>query len=596
MPYSFTQIEQEKSRTIWRVFVFVAFLYFFTFYGIAFLVLNFVFASQNNPSLSFEDGSISALADMASGRHHWRPVPMYYVLAIFAAALMVALFHWLISIREMVSRILGILRAKPVNISDSRHQIFQNVISEVSAAIGGRPISGYIISSSAMNAFAISDFDDNAVIGVTEGLLARLNRSQLEAVVAHEAAHIASGDSLVSSVAVSIFAVYNGILDGIRLVLSGGDEDRNINSRGRSSGRGFAGVVIILMLIYAFVGLTRFLSTLLQMFISRQRELRADAVAVRLTRNPLALAEALFAISYRWRGSGLPGESMGAIFIVNPEIFRLDEAENVWADLFSTHPPVRKRLNILLDLARADIQEVENTIRNQEPPAVTEPVFVAAVPKPPEPRWMVCNTRGDWEGLYTIEQIRSLGWLTPEAWIKKEGGEITPAYMEPVFNAMFCAAAAATVNGGTANIASTKTEPERLNNCPRCHVPLGEILYEGVRIQRCNLCQGVLVKDHDDIFRIIVREEMKFPERIAELAKALQDDFKRNPRLQTQMKGVSLLACPRCADRQVKMLRQFYTMAYPVEIDRCFYCQATWFDKDELELLQYMLEKKISVK
>src|SRR5665811_219893 len=94
------------------------------------------------------------------------------------------------------------------------------------------------------------------------------------------------------------------------------------------------------------------LSYLLNMFISRQREYRADAAAVRMTRNPIALAETLHLLSRSWRGAGFIGSSFAMLCIVNPEATLLDESEGFWADRLSTHPPLEKRIAILLNMAR----------------------------------------------------------------------------------------------------------------------------------------------------------------------------------------------------------------------------------------------------
>jgi Zn-finger nucleic acid-binding protein len=186
------------------------------------------------------------------------------------------------------------------------------------------------------------------VIGITEGLLSRLNRSQIEAVVAHEAAHIVSGDSRAATVVSSLSELYEESLGGVGAVLRG--------TRGRGG--------VPLLLVYFVLQLTNLLSKLLRAFLSRQREYRADAVAGRLTRNPLALAEALKLISSDWHGSGAQGERLESLFIVSPRFSHLDEAEGLVSDIFSTHPPVKSRIAVLLGMAHLDEANLEEGLKN----------------------------------------------------------------------------------------------------------------------------------------------------------------------------------------------------------------------------------------
>ena len=177
MPYSFTKIEEDKTRTIGFVFFFLLFFYFASFWLIALLVKSFFLYEYAGP----------------------RP-PVFFSLnlrdsvMILAAALLAGYAHWTYTTSNLVTKISSVLKAEPLNKNDTYHQRLQNIIDEVSVATGGRKIEGMVIPTSAMNAFALMDFESHAVIGVTEGLLARLTRAQLEAVVGHEAAHIVSGD------------------------------------------------------------------------------------------------------------------------------------------------------------------------------------------------------------------------------------------------------------------------------------------------------------------------------------------------------------------------------------------------------------------
>ena len=117
-----------------------------------------------------------------------------------------------------------------------------------------------------------------------------------------------------------------------------------------------------MLVIFLIALLLKFIGYLGSLFISRQREYRADALSVRMTRNPLALAEALHIIDQRWKGGGMPGEAMDAIFILSPRQSAVDDNEDMFSDLFSTHPPIKKRIAILLDMAHAKGTDLDQAL------------------------------------------------------------------------------------------------------------------------------------------------------------------------------------------------------------------------------------------
>jgi Zn-finger nucleic acid-binding protein len=127
-------------------------------------------------------------------------------------------------------------------------------------------------------------------------------------------------------------------------------------------------------------------------------------------------------------------------------------------------------------------------------------------------------------------------------------------------------------------------------NCPKCAQPLIDEEYEGVAVRRCTFCEGILI-EKGRIPRIIIREEKGFADRIKKMAALTQGDGLRRMRDKVKTAAISYLKCPKCGQ---DMLRNFYTAAYLVEVDRCDTCNLIWFDKDELEVLQYLIENKKS--
>ncbi len=538
MPYSFVKIEEDKTRTIGFVFLFLILFYFVSFGLFAFLVKNF-FLHEYSYS---ESVSLS-------------PLGLGDLLIVSGVAFLAGYGHWVYSIHGLIPKILGVLKAGVLDSTDTYHQMFQNIIDEVSVATGGRKMEGVIIPTMAMNAFALADFKGKAVIGVTEGLLARLTRAQIEAVVGHEAAHILKGDCLATTVTSSLFALYSSLLRACEVLLRG--------RRSRSSG--------FFILIYILLLITRGISYLMHMLISRQREYRADAIAVRLTRDPLSLAEALYTIAYRWRGASLPAQELEAIFIINPQFSNMDEGEGIFSDLFSTHPPVEKRLEVLLNMAHADVKSLREGVASTERRLrVSSPETAAALSQ-----WMV-NKDGKWEGPFDFAAMAASDWLRPEMWVERVGGSnVTMAYEDQDIR----------------DIVNKKAGAAGLYHCPRCRTFLGKMMYEGVEINKCSFCQGVLVSENDSS-KIIIRQEVGFSERIAKIAEGLKKQGPVGKEAKINRDPKTLLSCPQCRHEKIRMMRMFYTEAYHVEVDKCLYCGLTWFDRDELEVLQCLIEQR----
>jgi heat shock protein HtpX len=547
MPYSFTQIEEDKSRVITGVFIFLIFFYFMTFWMIALLIKPFLL-------YQIHDGEY-----LGSFWLSWQESA-----GVLLTAWVIGAFHWHASTHNLIPKILGVLKSEQLKPNDSYHRMFRNILDEVSIATGGKKMEGVVIPTSALNAFAVADFSGKSVIGVTEGLLARLNRAQLEAVIGHEAAHIVSGDCLSTTVITSLSELYSGMLKGIEVILRSG---RSSGSR-RGSGQGMALLLIIYLLLWCSHGI----SYLFRMFISRQREYRADAISVRLTRNPLALAEALYAIAFHWRGSGLTAEQLEAIFIINPLYQAFEERENFFAEFFGTHPPVEKRIDVLLNMAHTNmeslIQGFKTGIKNVRSVTPT-PVASAAQ------QWLI-HHEGNWQGPFDLNQLMNFSWIKSETWIRSVNSEqIQMAYQLPQVASLFQK--------------SSMTDSPR---CPRCQINLSVVSYEGTEIHQCNLCHGSLVHE-SDVQRIIIREEMGFSEQAQHMAELIRQEerlgkwkiIKRDPAL--------LYQCPHCRYVKERMLRMFYTEVYKVEVDKCWGCGSLWFDALELETLQCLIEKNV---
>ncbi len=209
------------------------------------------------------------------------------------------------------------------------HRILENL-----AITAGLPKPRlYIIEDQAPNAFAAGRNAKHAVVAVTTGLLARLDRTELEGVIAHELAHIGNRDILVMTVAV-VLAGFVAIIADIFLRISffGGDNRENKNP------------ILLVAGIVAIV-LAPIAAQLIQLAISRKREFLADASGALLTRYPDGLASALQKISSYAAPMQRANHATAHLFISNP--FGANDAGKFIGKLFATHPPVEERIAAL---------------------------------------------------------------------------------------------------------------------------------------------------------------------------------------------------------------------------------------------------------
>ncbi|HPC95407.1 MAG TPA: M48 family metallopeptidase [Sedimentisphaerales bacterium] len=254
----------------------------------------------------------------------------------------------LISLSSGDQILLAASRARRVD-HDVHPQLF-NVVEEMKIAAGLPAMPKvYIINDPAPNAFATGRSPQTASIAVTAGLLARLNRDELQGVVAHEMSHILHRDILYVTLA--------GIMLGGIVLLSQtflrGMFYSSMGSRRRysSGGRGQGQAQIVLLLIAVLVAiLAPIMAQLLYFALSRRREYLADAGAARLTRYPEGLASALEKIASDPAPQlGPANQATAPMYIVNP--FK-KKGQMKLSDLTSTHPPISERIRILRSMSQ----------------------------------------------------------------------------------------------------------------------------------------------------------------------------------------------------------------------------------------------------
>jgi len=250
---------------------------------------------------------------------------------------LVALLWISISYFHGDSILLAASRAHEIQKAD--HPQLFNVVEELAIAAGLPMPKIYIIEDSAPNAFATGRDPHNASVAITRGLLEKLNREELQGVMAHELSHIQNRDilyaTLIGAIAGAIILISDVFLRSLRF--SSGRSNRS----GKSKGGGGATLIVLLGMILAI--LAPVIARLLQLAVSRQREYLADASAAFMTRYPEGLASALEKIARDPDPLEVASRATQHLYIVNPfekERWSLDS-------LWSTHPPLEERIKRL---------------------------------------------------------------------------------------------------------------------------------------------------------------------------------------------------------------------------------------------------------
>ena len=223
---------------------------------------------------------------------------------------------------------LAMYRAKPVT-REELPRAYQ-IVERLTQRVGIPMPKIYVIPTDAANAFATGRNPDHASVAVTHGILGLLNDEELEGVLAHELGHVRNRDILISSIAATVAGAITYVADMARWGMIFGGYERDDNNRG-------GGIGALFMLFLAPVA-----AMLIQLAVSRSREYQADETGAHLTGNPYALASALAKLeAYSKRLPLQATASTAHLFIVQPFL-----GMN-FGSLFSTHPPIAKRIERL---------------------------------------------------------------------------------------------------------------------------------------------------------------------------------------------------------------------------------------------------------
>ncbi len=225
-----------------------------------------------------------------------------------------------------------------------------NVVEEMAIASGLPRPKIWIVPENDPNAFATGIVESDAHVAVTDGLLGVLNRDQLQAVIAHEMAHIQNHDVKLMTLLAALVGVIAIMSDGMaRTLRFGGMRGGSRGGGGKRGGNPLAIVILVLWIITII--LAPIISRLLALGVSRKREFLADATAAQFTRNPQALASALHAIHSHHAATTAIKQGAAHLCIADPMGRRLTNRQGFVADLFATHPPMPVRVARLKAMA-----------------------------------------------------------------------------------------------------------------------------------------------------------------------------------------------------------------------------------------------------
>ncbi len=264
-------------------------------------------------------------------RYFGSPAILYFAV-LFSIFSSVASYWWSDKL------ILAMTKSQPISEKDNQ-ELF-HVVENLCIASGLPMPRIYIMPEAQPNAFATGRDEKHAVVVVTAGLLGRLNKTELEGVIAHELSHIKNKDALLQTVIVVLVGVVAIISDlFLRMSMFGGMRSNDDDSRGN---------IIMLVLTLVAAILAPIAATLIQLAISRKREFLADASGALLTRYPDGLASALEKIAQDPTPMRSANNSTAHLFISSP--FKGKRAGNWLTKLFLTHPPIEERVRALRGL------------------------------------------------------------------------------------------------------------------------------------------------------------------------------------------------------------------------------------------------------
>jgi heat shock protein HtpX len=337
----FAQQQANRRRSVWLVSVFILFFAWIGFGG----DLGFFLLTRDASPHSYHHifpliGSFTTLAAVVVCWHAWRYGPEKVLWATGA---------W-----ELIEP------ATP------EQKQLVNVVEEMAIASGLPRPRIWVVPDSDPNAFATGRDAASASIAVTEGLLGRLSRDELQAVIAHEMAHIQNLDVRLMTLLAGMVGATALLSDGMgRMMGRGSRVGVRLGSAssgrvgGRGGGRGGNPLAIAILVLWLFtLIIAPVVTRLLAMAVSRKREYLADATGAQFTRNPMALASALEKLAAAGEPTKTITRGAAHLCIVDPAPGIMGHQEGFLADFVESHPPINQRIIRLKGMAYQQAKRV----------------------------------------------------------------------------------------------------------------------------------------------------------------------------------------------------------------------------------------------
>jgi heat shock protein HtpX len=231
---------------------------------------------------------------------------------------------------------------------------YVNVVEEMAIAAALPRPRVWLVPDDDPNAFATGRDPQHANIAVTQGLLERLSRDELQAVVAHEMAHVQNYDTRLMTLLAGMVGAILLVSDGTSRMLRGGVRVGGSGGRsgggGKKGGAGALGLIVLVIWLLTLI-VAPLVSRLLAMAVSRKREYLADATGAQFTRNPAALAAALEKLEGASGATRTIAKGAAHLCIVDPSERKISDVEGFLGDVFASHPPLKQRVIRLRGMA-----------------------------------------------------------------------------------------------------------------------------------------------------------------------------------------------------------------------------------------------------
>jgi heat shock protein HtpX len=321
----FEEQERNRRRSFWLVTLFIMFFGWVGFGG----DLAFYFLTRDAGPDAY---------------HHL--VPFIGIIATLVAGGL-AWFAW----EKGADRVLWATGAwEVIGAATPEQKQYVNVVEEMAIAAGQPRPRIWVVPDPDPNAFATGRDPQHASIAVTEGLLARLNREELQGVVAHEMAHIANWDTRLMTLLAAMLGAIALMSDGLGRMMRGGVRMGTGGSRGGGRKGNPLGLVLLVFWVFTLL-IAPVVSRLLAMAVNRKREFLADATGSQFTRNPMALASALEKLENEPAPTRTITQGAAHLCIVDPAERKVSDRAGFLGDVFASHPPIRERVTRLRGMA-----------------------------------------------------------------------------------------------------------------------------------------------------------------------------------------------------------------------------------------------------